>query len=826
MRTKTNLLAMTVLLAASLAGCSPLVKSEQPVLTSEFPLNQTTSIGQSFTARYAGLQAISVFLKPVEASAGTVNMHLRSSPQDSQDIRQAHISTGQISNAGYYRFKFDPLDVSFNQDYFFFLTTDIQNDLFIASGAPDTYLNGSAYQDHTPQEAQLTFMLEYDPLSAGVGVTREALRWTFWGVICIFLFVLPGWGLFGILLPGWNSLHWAEKLALAGGLSLGIYPLVMLWTDLFGLRLGALYAWLPPLMGMALMMWKNRKELPSLPSIVRSRFKDLPGSLASNGWQDLALVAVIALIFACRLWVIRNLALPMWGDSYQHAVIVQLLVEHGGLFDSWLPYAEMTTFTYHFGFHSLAAVFHWFSGLDATQSILWLGQFLNGFAVICLFPLATRLFSNRWAAIATLFFAGLISSMPMFYVNWGRYTQLTAQAMLPVILWLGWDCLETKPPNIRLYLASWLALSGLAFTHYRVLFFAVAFYITLFLVSLRPLRFWPALTRIAVSAAGAMLLFLPWAIQALSGSLDTIHINKLDTPAAEALTLSQEINGFKDMAEFIPKSSRVLIPLALLWGIWKARKATALICLWCLVLFLMTNPYLLGLPGSGVITNFAIAIAAYLPISLLAGGLLGELVATLLLRLGAVSPSQEKPPAWRRIGAPLALFLAIALMGSWLARLRMFDVNPFRHALATRADLRAASWIEQNTPPQSRFLVNSFFVYGKYGIVGSDGGWWLPILAKRQTTLPPLVYLSEAGPTPNYRTNIRDLTALIVEEGINSPAALQSLRERGITHVYLGQQQGSVNSPGPLFSPAQLLDSPFFHLLYHQDRVWIFEIVQ
>ncbi|MFN2280805.1 MAG: hypothetical protein ACK2TZ_03005, partial [Anaerolineales bacterium] len=76
-------------------------------------------------------------------------------------------------------------------------------------------------------------------------------------------------------------------------------------------------------------------------------------------WPRLALLFTIALIIAVRFWVIRSLDAPMWGDSYQHTMIAQLIVDHGGLFDSWQPYAEMTTFTYHFGFHSLVAVFHW-----------------------------------------------------------------------------------------------------------------------------------------------------------------------------------------------------------------------------------------------------------------------------------------------------------------------------------------------------------------------------------------------------------------------------------------------------------------------------------
>jgi len=51
------------------------------------------------------------------------------------------------------------------------------------------------------------------------------------------------------------------------------------------------------------------------------------------------------------------------------------------------------------------------------------------------------------------------------------------------------------------------------------------------------------------------------------------------------------------------------------------------------------------------------------------------------------------------------------------------------------------------------------------------------------------------------------------------------LRERGIAYVYIGQRQGRVNDAGPYpLQPAQMLASPHFHPIYHQDRVWVFEM--
>ena len=163
--------------------------------------------------------------------------------------------------------------------------------------------------------------------------------------------------------------------------------------------------------------------------------------------------------------------------------------------------------------------------------------------------------------------------------------------------------------------------------------------------------------------------------------------------------------------------------------------------------------------------------------------------------------------------------------GLWGARQRLSDLQIVSFALATRPDIRAADWIQENTPQDARFLVNSFFAYNDTSIVGSDGGWWLPLLAQRQITLPPLNYGSERGPHPDYGVWINALTTEIQNKGITHPDVLALLHAREITYVYIGQRQGRVNYGGPyVLESAQLLASPNFRLVYHQDRVWVFEV--
>jgi hypothetical protein len=157
-------------------------------------------------------------------------------------------------------------------------------------------------------------------------------------------------------------------------------------------------------------------------------------------------------------------------------------------------------------------------------------------------------------------------------------------------------------------------------------------------------------------------------------------------------------------------------------------------------------------------------------------------------------------------------------------RVRMREVHPAAHAMVTRPDLRAMSWIQDNTPEEATFLVNSFFAYGGSVVVGADGGWWLPLLARRANTVPPLNYDTEQGPHPKYREWVNEVTKQIQEAGLEDPETLALLQERGITHVYVGQQQGRVNYNGPHVLDLEAMErSKRYRTVYHQDRVWVFE---
>jgi hypothetical protein len=813
------------LLLLSLVACAPIVKDGQPgTASTQVVLQSGQMVGQTLLARDRGLQGIEIFLRPETAGTGEIQLHLRADPQSSTDLAVSALAVQSITAPGWVRFTFPPQNDSRRKDYYLLLELQGTGRVWVDAAPGDTYLEGALYQNASPLDAQMTFRLVYDPGQLFLGILAQAGSWLGILGIAIFLFILPGWALLALLWPDWDALAWGERLGLAGGMSLALYPLLFLWTDIIGLHLGPLYAWLPAIAATGVLVWRNRAWRPgNIGEAVRVWRQ------SENAWSDAAFVVLIALIVATRFWVIRSLDVPMWGDSYQHTMMAQLLVDNSGLFNSWLPYAELQTFTYHFGFHTAVAAFHWISALDMPQAVLWTGQILNILAVIALYPLATRVGGNRWAGVGAVLVAGLLSPMPMSYVNWGRYTQLAGQVILPGAIYLAWTTLETKARDWRLIGLVWIALAGLALTHYLVSIFAGLFFVAFFLLRVQRGKVRTLFVNITLLLAGVVVLFLPWFVHVFIGKLPNIFTYYVTAPTKAASTFLQGFNTIGNISMYLPITLWLLLLLCIAWGFCRREKNVVLVGLWWFLNLLATNPQWLCLPGEGVITNFTLFIASYIPAGVLIGAGFGWLYLSLR---GAFFPGTArqgrcaKLSPGRRWVYSFLLLLLVTGIGLWSAHQRLGDMQVMPSALVTRPDIRAAEWIRENTPQDARFLVNSFFAYGDTLIVGSDGGWWLPLLAERQTTLPPLTYGSERGPRPDYILWVDKLTSEIQNKGITHPEVMALLRERGVKYVYVGQRQGRVNYDGPyVLNPEKLLSSSFFRVIYHQDRVWIFEVV-
>jgi len=72
---------------------------------------------------------------------------------------------------------------------------------------------------------------------------------------------------------------------------------------------------------------------------------------------------------------------------------------------------------------------------------------------------------------------------------------------------------------------------------------------------------------------------------------------------------------------------------------------------------------------------------------------------------------------------------------------------------------------------------------------------------------------------------VNQLQSDIDSKGLDHPDIIRKLLARGVEFVYIGQRQGGVNNSGNALDPQVMLNSPNFNLLYHQDQVYIFEVL-
>lgn len=817
-------------LALLLAGCAPLNRTEQSSHPGSILLNEGSPIGQTFLAKYDGLEGIAIFIKGKEGGRGEVILNLTDSMTASNLIRKATFPLGDIAGPGYYRFYFDPVEDSSLQSYFVRLRITGQGGLLIGTGSGNSFLNGALYENGTPQNAQLAFRLSYRPGKAIGGLLREALTWLGLTLAFSFLFLLPGWALLKVIYP-LPDLGWAEKAGLSTAIGFAVYPLLFLWADLVKIKITLPLLMSIPSIGAASVFYLTIRNLRGSPPGRKSALLALQTWVQDQDWRrNLTYVLVLGMVAFTRFWPTRTLDAPLWGDSYQHTLISQLLVDHQGLFRSWEPYAESLSFTYHFGFHTLVAAFHWLTDMDLIKATLWMGQMMNLMAVLAIVPLASKAGGSRWSGLIAILVAGLLSPMPMVYLNWGRYTQLAGQTIMPAAIWLIWSAVESKDVTLKTSLLAWILVSGLFLTHYRVMVFLLAFYLVMLLINLRRSQLLSLARIYSYHAFGAVLASLPWILRLFEGKLPAILGEQIAATARQVPASVLESNAIGDLTGYLPLSLWLLLLGAFLLGLIRRRTPTLIIALWWLIIFLAANPHLLGLPGTGALSNFAVLIAAYIPAGLLIGSIPGGFHAENQSPCATNPTPPPSPgsswviPKFLRSGLlPTLLPVLFVVIGVVAVPARLRDVKISEHALVTRPDIEAGSWIQENVSEEAKFLVNSFFAYQDTLVVGSDAGWWLPLISGRKTTQPPINYAIESEPWPGYIQETNDLIRDISRKGINHPEVLKDLLERGVSHVYIGQQQGRVNGP-PLLDAQTILNSSAFRLIYHKNLVWVFEI--
>lgn len=621
------------------------------------------------------------------------------------------------------------------------------------------------------------------------------------------------------------------------GLSLALWPIILLYASLAHIPITRLTT--TGVLGLAavillVLAWRAwRARAPGSRQRRRGARRPAPPLGLLTG---ATLAGLTGLALVTRFLAVRGLVVPNWGDSLHHTLITQLFIEQRGVPHGYMPYAPVYSFTYHFGFHGLAALWAWLTEQSAWAAVLSVGQILNALAVPAAYVLTRELFRSRVAALVSAAVVGFLSGMPEQYVNWGRYTQLAGQVLLPwALVWfIRWI---EAPAGDRPYRGAWrrLALAvagatGLGLTHYRILIFYALFVIAYLaaetLAILRARQVPPALRgaryRRLLGRAGAVaglggLLYAPWLgslladyLPGLFGRLSKVTTSYLDEYAAQAF-LTQYIG------QVLPVLATLGTVLVLVWGPRRARRMAGVILAWTVLLAIAARPDALHLPGAGALGTFTVGIALYLPLATLAAPGLARPILW-LVRAARTALTRRRRVAGAGLGPVLPVMLNLLLaLGLTLANPRAATPDP-GFAYVTPDDLATLQWVRGHTPPDTRFLISGALTYHGQAITATDAGMWLPLLAgeDRTASIPPL----SAGAEGKQAQDLAERTLALYQASLTPTLAsnVNLLRREQIGYIFLGEHTATI-------SPTQLLkDSADYCLLYRQGDSYVFRL--
>ncbi len=453
--------------------------------------------------------------------------------------------------------------------------------------------------------------------------------------------------------------------------------------------------------------------------------------------QEFAPTLVLALFALLALTVgilqFADLPAPLWVDSYRHAADIHHILTHGHA-----PPAQV----YHFGFHHLVVWLVQLADTAIPAAMILAGQFIVVQIGLSFFAFGARWTQSRVVGFASALGVWFLTPTPMYFLTWGRYPLLLGIAILPIALIAALDWLDAPRDDARALFIALVTLAGLASAHLRLLAFYVLF---VMLYSI-----WRG-----IPARRLMALALPLLVLGIVGS---------------ARWLSQP-NGTHNVLAALTFWSGIELTTA-----FRILTSHYGVMAWCLAMgglglaILQRNASLCAIVAwFGTLTVGAMLFTAI-------GVPLVEIPFVLLMGFFPAALLMGNLAHWAFSKARWLVSLVgivIALLG---AREMLTIFNPIT-ILFTRADARAMQWIVTHTPPDARFLVNTFEWY-PHTFVPTDGGAWIPYFTRRAIVTDP------ASP---------------------------------FTHVYLGQRQG-------IWHASDFADPTRYVLMYAQDGVMIWQV--
>jgi hypothetical protein len=585
------------------------------------------------------------------------------------------------------------------------------------------------------------------------------------------LLLLPGMALLRICLAG-RRLNFISRLALAPGITIAFCVLLFTWADIFSVKLGPLSSWLMVAASLLVLLFVRRDRL------FYGRWRR---SLPDEWFAAAALVVMLTILLAVRFKATWGWCVPSGYDTAQHTLIVQLLLEHHGLFQSWAPYNDAQTFTYHFGFHAIVALFAWMSGLDAANSVLIMTRLLGTAAAAVLFALVRLWTRSPWGgAFAALFW--LLYSRNLYTFDYeGRWPLLTGLVVLGSGLVLL--SLYLRPGAVKhlpLGLLCAVTIGGLALSQYKTaIIFAIlatALFCSRCVTVLAGNHRFRGIVQVTCRVLAVALLALLLAgprihtvMEAKAGRYlkrlvlqsPALNSTPFDPPIAKGLGILR--------IEFENRRNAVLSTLALVAALavmLRRRQAVWFVVGWGVVAVAM-NPGLIGANRAGLIdeSHWKYGLqTAFAAIAGLGMGLICEML------------GKARSLSWNSL-----LLMSVIALVLWEVARESPLPDSCRYVLTE--DLRLAAWIEQHVPNGERIAGRALFSRGEP--LGLDATTWLPYLTRHQTNQTNLAAALEQG-VPEARENSRNFTRELSVRDMSAPESAHWMSGQGFNWFYAG----------------------------------------
>ena len=584
------------------------------------------------------------------------------------------------------------------------------------------------------------------------------------------------------------------KLGVMLALGTAVWPLIWYLFSLIGGHFTGWLLWILLAGGWLLVAYRHLVTLSPRHLAMSSSHTPSPPRWHKDHTLVLLLLAVG---LALRLLAVRDIAFPPWVDSVRHGLITAVMSQSGQTITQtgYEPFLPVDRFPYHFGFHTLSSSLVLMTGWAIPRLLLTLGQLLNALLPLTVYAGGWLLTRQRRAGLIAAFLVALPLFFPAYYATWGRYTQLTAMLLMPVLLGLTWRLVR----GARQWRAAWwllaLVVVGLFLVHFRVFVFYLPFAGLVWLLS------WGRNGRsLWLAAALSVLILLPQLVYLFQNSNPGPALTARQ-PDYTAFPTAYYTAGWDRL--FLWLAGGLLLPVLLLW-LWRRRRWTAvplLVALWGgLVLLLLSGNYL-GFPALPLVNLNSYYITTFLPLALFLGS------------VGAVFWR------WLRRQQVVVQFAGIVLLVVGGTAVTLFGVRQQltilneQTLLVQPADAAALAWLDANLPANATVAVNSWlWLLSTWS--GSDGGAWLVPLTGRASSTPPADYI--------YSRELADFVRGFNEAATavpdwRTPEAAAWLREQGMTHIFIGVR-------GDMMDPAELRQNPAVEMVYGRNGAFIFEL--